>query len=81
MTTAVAVKTMKAARVAAAGASLEIVELEIPEPGPGQVRIKVHACGVCNSDAIIVEGRRPGIPYPRVPGHEVAGVVDALGTE
>ena len=56
-----------------------MVELEVPTPGPGQVRIKVHACGVCHSDAIIVEGRRPGIPYPRVPGHEVAGVVDALG--
>ena len=80
MATAVAVKTMKAARVAAAGARLEIVELEIPEPAAGEVRIKVHACGVCNSDAIIVEGRRPGIPYPRVPGHEVAGVVDALGS-
>lgn len=71
---------MKAAQVTAAGAGLRIVELEIPTPGPGQVRIKVQACGVCNSDAIIVEGRRPGIPYPRVPGHEVAGVVDALGT-
>jgi len=58
-----------------------MVELEVPTPGPGQVRIKVHACGVCRSDAIIVEGRRPGIPYPRVPGHEVAGVVDALGAD
>ena len=79
MTTAVAVATMKAAQVAAAGADLKIVELEIPEPGPAQVRIQVRACGVCHSDAIIVEGRRPGILYPRVPGHEVAGVVDALG--
>src|SRR5271163_5175618 len=79
MATAAAAATMKAVRVAAAGAALEIVELEIPDPGPGQVRIKVHACGVCHSDAIIVEGRRPGIPYPRVPGHEVAGVVDAVG--
>jgi hypothetical protein len=75
-----AVATMKAAQVTAAGAGLRIVELEVPDPGPGQVRIKVQACGVCHSDAIIVEGRRPGIPYPRVPGHEVAGVVDALGT-
>ncbi|MGA7317180.1 MAG: alcohol dehydrogenase [Silvibacterium sp.] len=80
MTTAVAVTTMKAAQVMAAGAGLRIVELEVRDPSPGQVRIKVHACGVCRSDAIIVEGRRPGIPYPRVPGHEVAGVVDALGT-
>jgi len=62
-----------------AGGGLKLVELEVPNPTPGQVRIKVHACGVCRSDAIIVEGRRPGIPYPRVPGHEVAGVVDALG--
>jgi D-arabinose 1-dehydrogenase-like Zn-dependent alcohol dehydrogenase len=80
MTTAAAVVTMRAAQVTAAGAGLRIVDLEIPSPGPGQVRIKVRACGVCHSDAIIVEGRRPGIPYPRVPGHEVAGVVDALGT-
>jgi D-arabinose 1-dehydrogenase-like Zn-dependent alcohol dehydrogenase len=79
MTSAVAVATMKAAQVTAAGAGLSIVELTVPNPGPGQVRIKVQACGVCHSDAIIVEGRRPGIPYPRVPGHEVAGVVDALG--
>ncbi len=76
MTTA----TMKAAQVSAAGAGPKIVELEIPDPGPGQVRIKVQACGVCYSDSIVVEGRRPGSPYPRVPGHEVSGVVDALGT-
>jgi D-arabinose 1-dehydrogenase-like Zn-dependent alcohol dehydrogenase len=80
MMTAIAATTMKAAQVAAAGADLKIVELEIRDPGPGQVRIKVHACGVCHSDAIIIEGRRPGILYPRVPGHEVAGVIDALGT-
>jgi D-arabinose 1-dehydrogenase-like Zn-dependent alcohol dehydrogenase len=80
MTTAVAAATMKAAQVNAAGSGLRIVNLEIPDPGPGQVRIKVHACGVCHSDAIILEGLRPGISYPRVPGHEVAGVVDALGT-
>jgi len=80
VTTSVAVATMKAAQVSGAGAGLKIVDLEIPEPGPGQVRIKVHACGVCYSDSIVVEGRRPGILYPRVPGHEVAGIVDALGT-
>lgn len=77
---AAALATMKAAQVIAAGAGLRIVDLEIPDPGPGHVRIKVKACGVCYSDAIIVEGRRPGISYPRVPGHEVAGVVDALGS-
>jgi D-arabinose 1-dehydrogenase-like Zn-dependent alcohol dehydrogenase len=80
MTIAAAAAIMKAAQVTAAGAALKIVELAVPDPGPGQVRIKVQACGVCYSDAIIVEGRRPGISYPRVPGHEVAGVVDALGT-
>ena len=79
MTTARTVATMKAAQVTSAGGGLKIVELEVPEPGPGQVRIKVRACGVCHSDAIIAEGLRPGIPYPRVPGHEVAGVVDVVG--
>jgi D-arabinose 1-dehydrogenase-like Zn-dependent alcohol dehydrogenase len=77
---ATAVATMKGAQVTVAGAGLRIVDLEIPDPGPGRVRIKVKACGVCYSDAIIVEGRRPGILYPRVPGHEVAGVLDALGS-
>jgi D-arabinose 1-dehydrogenase-like Zn-dependent alcohol dehydrogenase len=62
MTSAVAVATMKAAQVNAAGAGLRIVELQVPDPGPGQVRIQVQACGVCHSDAIIVEDRRPGIP-------------------
>lgn len=73
------IKTMKAVQVAAAGTDLKMVELSVPDPGREQVRIKVQACGVCRSDAIIVEGRRPGIPYPRVPGHEIAGLVDALG--
>ena len=79
MAIAVAVTTMKAAQVTGIGAGLEIVEREIPQPGPGEVRIKVQACGVCHSDAFVVEGSWPGIPYPRVPGHEVVGVVDALG--
>jgi D-arabinose 1-dehydrogenase-like Zn-dependent alcohol dehydrogenase len=79
MSSSVAVATMKAVQVAGAGAGLEVVEREIPEPGPGQVRIKVQACGVCHSDALVVDGTWPGIPYPRVPGHEVAGVVHALG--
>jgi D-arabinose 1-dehydrogenase-like Zn-dependent alcohol dehydrogenase len=79
MATAVSVTTMKAAQVTGVGAGLEIVEREIPDPGPGEVRIKVLACGVCHSDALVVEGSWPGIPYPRVPGHEVAGIVDALG--
>ena len=70
---------MKAVQVPKPGADFEIVEREIPEPGAGQVRIKVLACGVCHSDVIVKEGMFPGIAYPRVPGHEVAGVIDALG--
>ena len=77
--TAVAVGTMKVARISKPKAGFEIVECEIPEPGPGQVRVKVNACGVCHSDAVVVEGSWPGISYPRVPGHEIAGVVDAVG--
>jgi len=81
MATAAAVATMKAVQVMAAGTGLKIVELEIPAPRKGHVRIKVRACGVCYSDSIVIEGRRPGISYPRVPGHEVVGVVDALGSD
>src|SRR6202034_3811085 len=58
---------------------LEIVERPIPEPGAGSVRIKVQACGICHSDSVVKEGLFSGIPYPRVPGHEVAGVIDAVG--
>jgi D-arabinose 1-dehydrogenase-like Zn-dependent alcohol dehydrogenase len=58
---------------------LEIVERAIPEPGAGQVRIRVQACGVCHSDSFTVDGTWPGIQYPRVPGHEIAGVVDEVG--
>jgi len=70
---------MKAVQVPKAGADFEIVEREIPEPGPGHVRIRVQACGVCHSDVVTKEGVFPGISYPRVPGHEVAGVLDAIG--
>ena len=78
-TTAVAAGTMKVAQVSKPGAGLQIVEREIPEPGPGEVRIKVQACGVCHSDVLTVEGMWPGIQYPRVPGHEVAGLIDKIG--
>ena len=71
--------SMKVAQVPAAGADFQIVEREIPEPGAGHVRIKVQACGVCHSDMLTKEGAWPGIRFPRVPGHEVAGVIDALG--
>jgi D-arabinose 1-dehydrogenase-like Zn-dependent alcohol dehydrogenase len=71
--------TMMAVQASSPGADLEVVQREIPEPGPGQVRIRVQACGVCHSDVITKEGLLPGISYPRVPGHEVAGVIDAVG--
>jgi D-arabinose 1-dehydrogenase-like Zn-dependent alcohol dehydrogenase len=71
--------TMKAALVPRAGADFEIVEREIPVPGPGHVRIRVQACGVCHSDVLTKEGGWPGLVYPRVPGHEVAGVIDKTG--
>jgi D-arabinose 1-dehydrogenase-like Zn-dependent alcohol dehydrogenase len=70
---------MKVAQIAKAGAEFSIVEREIPNPGPGQVRIKVKACGVCHSDVLTKEGGWPGIQYPRVPGHEVVGIVDEVG--
>jgi D-arabinose 1-dehydrogenase-like Zn-dependent alcohol dehydrogenase len=60
---------------------LELVERPIAEPGPGQVRIKVEACGICHSDALTVDGLWPGLEYPRVPGHEVIGVIDAVGRD
>jgi D-arabinose 1-dehydrogenase-like Zn-dependent alcohol dehydrogenase len=70
---------MKAAQIPRAGADFEIVEREIPKPGAAQVRIKVQACGVCHSDLFTKEGYWPGIQYPRVPGHEVVGIIDELG--
>jgi D-arabinose 1-dehydrogenase-like Zn-dependent alcohol dehydrogenase len=71
---------MKVAQISKPGAGFEMVEREIPEPGAGQVRIKVQACGVCHSDVLTVEGSWPGIQYPRVPGHEVAGIIDEVGS-
>jgi D-arabinose 1-dehydrogenase-like Zn-dependent alcohol dehydrogenase len=70
---------MRAVQVTKADGPLELVEREIPTPGAGKVRIKVQACGVCHSDSLTKEGRWPGLQYPRVPGHEVVGVVDAVG--
>jgi len=78
-TASVAVRTMKVAQIAKPGAGFQVVEREIPDPGAGQVRIKVQACGVCHSDVLTVEGSWPGIEYPRVPGHEVAGTIDKVG--
>ncbi len=78
-TTKVAIGPMKVAQVPRPGADFEITERDIPKPHAGEVRIKVQACGVCHSDVLTKEGAWPGIQYPRVPGHEVAGVIDELG--
>ena len=67
------------AQVGKAGGEFELVEREMPQPGVGEVRIKVEACGICFSDHLVKDGVWPGLTYPRVPGHEVAGVIDALG--
>jgi D-arabinose 1-dehydrogenase-like Zn-dependent alcohol dehydrogenase len=71
---------MTAAQIARAGGEFEIVQRPIPEPAANQVRIKVEACGVCHSDAMVKDGHWPGIKYPRVPGHEVAGRIDKVGS-
>ena len=70
---------MRVVQVPHPNGPFEIVERELPEPGAGAVRIKVQACGVCHSDSLTKEGLFPGLQYPRVPGHEVAGVIDTLG--
>lgn len=72
---------MKAVQVTNPGGNLELVERPIPEPARNQVRIKVEACGICHSDAMVKEGQWPGIQYPRVPGHEIAGRIDAVGAD
>jgi D-arabinose 1-dehydrogenase-like Zn-dependent alcohol dehydrogenase len=73
--------TGRAAQILSAGGAFQLVQKEFPDPGPGHVRIRVQACGVCHSDAITKYGLFPGIAYPRVPGHEVAGIVDAVGPD
>jgi len=70
---------MRAVQVSRPGGPFEIVDRAIPQPNAGQVRIKVQACGICHSDSVTRDGLFPGIRYPRVPGHEVAGIVDAVG--
>jgi D-arabinose 1-dehydrogenase-like Zn-dependent alcohol dehydrogenase len=70
---------MRVAQIPFSNGPFQIVEREIPEPMAGWIRIKVQACGICHSDALVKEGTLPGIEYPRVPGHEVAGIVDAVG--
>ena len=71
--------TMKAAQVSKPNGDWELVERDIPEPDAGQVRVKVEACGMCHSDVFVKEGLWPGLQYPRVPGHEIAGHIDAVG--
>lgn len=70
---------MRVVQVTRPRGPLEVVEREVPQPEPGAVRVRVEACGVCHSDAMTVEGSFPGIEYPRVPGHEVIGTIDAMG--
>jgi D-arabinose 1-dehydrogenase-like Zn-dependent alcohol dehydrogenase len=70
---------MKAAQISKPGGDWELIERDLPEPGTGQVRVKVEACGVCHSDALVKEGLWPGLQYPRVPGHEIAGRIDVVG--
>lgn len=72
-------KRMTVAQIGKPHGDWELVERDIPEPGPGEVRIKVEACGVCHSDMLVKEGAWPGLTYPRVPGHEIAGRIDAWG--
>ena len=72
---------MKVAQVGKPGGDWQLVERDIPEPGAGQVRVKIEACGICHSDVLIKEGIWPGLQYPRVPGHEVAGRIDAVGND
>jgi D-arabinose 1-dehydrogenase-like Zn-dependent alcohol dehydrogenase len=79
-TSHIEVGLMTVAQIPKPRMAFQIVERQIPEPDAGQVRIKVNACGVCHSDALTVEGSLPFIQYPRIPGHEVAGVIDELGT-
>src|SRR5581483_56444 len=78
-TTRIVASTMKAAQISKPQGDFEVVEREVPRPGIGEVRIKVQACGICHSDALTKEGQWPRIQYPRVPGHEVVGVIDEVG--
>ena len=72
---------MKAVQVSQPGGNFEIVERPVPEAARGQVRIKVDACGICHSDSLVKEGLWPGLQYPRIPGHEIAGHIDSVGPD
>jgi D-arabinose 1-dehydrogenase-like Zn-dependent alcohol dehydrogenase len=73
--------TMRAVQVSSPGGDFELVEREVPEPGRGEVLVRVQACGLCHSDSLAKEGHFPGVPYPIVPGHEIAGVIAAVGED
>ncbi len=70
---------MNAAQISKPGGDWELIERDIPDPSAGEVRVKVEACGICHSDSLVKEGLWPGLQYPRVPGHEIAGRIDAVG--
>jgi NADPH2:quinone reductase len=72
---------MRAVEVPAAGEPFEHVERSVPDPDADEIRVEVEACGICHSDAFVKEGTYPGVSYPRVPGHEIAGVVDSVGAD
>src|SRR6516164_11559016 len=72
---------MRAVPVSAPGGSLDIVVRDIPDVVPGSVRIKVEACGICHSDSLTRDGGFPGLTHPRIPGHEVVGVIDAVAAD
>ena len=74
-------RSMRAVQVSRPGGLLELVERPVSQPGPRQVRVKVEVCGLCHSDSLTKEGHFPGMTYPRVPGHEIAGVIDAVGSD
>ncbi|MCW3049417.1 MAG: zinc-binding dehydrogenase [Solirubrobacterales bacterium] len=73
--------TMRAVQVSSPGGDFELVEREVPEPGRGEVLVRVQACGICHSDSLAKEGHFPGVPYPIVPGHEIAGVIASVGED
>jgi len=72
-------RKMRAVQVSRAGGAFELVERDVPEPGPAQVRIRVEACGICHSDAMVRAGAFPGLALPRIPGHEIAGQIESVG--
>jgi D-arabinose 1-dehydrogenase-like Zn-dependent alcohol dehydrogenase len=71
---------MKVAQISKAGGDWELVERDVPDPSSNQVRVKVEACGICHSDALVKDGVWPGLQFPRIPGHEIAGRIDSVGT-